>query len=77
MTDLLDPVAVYQTDHDLLILLNEKVSGLTAAVKEKTSDHEIRIRWLESRGWMLAGAAVAVSVMINYTLEIVKLIPHA
>ena len=67
-----DPVAIYQSDHDLLILLNEKVAALTEAVSQKTGDHETRIRWLESRGWMLTGAAIALSVAINYVLALFR-----
>ena len=47
----------YQTDHDLLILLNERVGNLTKAVGEKTGDHETRIRYLEMKVWLFTGAA--------------------
>jgi len=40
-------LAKYQTDHDLLVTLNEQVKQLTIAVTKKNDDHEARIRVLE------------------------------
>ena len=37
-------LAKYQTDHDLLVTLNEQVKQLTIAVTKKNDDHEARIR---------------------------------
>jgi hypothetical protein len=41
-------LAEYQSDHDLLVVLNERVATLTIAVERKNDDHEARIRDLES-----------------------------
>lgn len=45
----------YQSDHDLLILLNERVGKLTEGLNTKTGDHEIRMRTLERQQWILSG----------------------
>jgi hypothetical protein len=38
----------HQSDHDLLVILNERVGTLTLAVEKKNDDREGRIRLLES-----------------------------
>ncbi len=65
-------IAEYQSDHDLLIVLNERAYTLIQTVKGKNDDHEERIRWLEKRGWMLAGGAVAVATLIGWALSYFK-----
>jgi hypothetical protein len=49
MAETQQDVAQYQSDHDLLVKLNERVDGLTRAVEKKNDDHETRIRDLESK----------------------------
>lgn len=66
-----DPVGEYQTDHDLLIRLDEKVSALHPKLDKLTDDHEARIRILEqkvedqrssARTWRY-GLTIAISVL--------------
>lgn len=67
-------LAEYQSDHDLLILLNERVGKLTEALEKKTGDHETRIRVLESNTnqWLgkqsLIGGAIGTGVSIALAL---------
>lgn len=58
MAETQQDLAHYQSDHDLLILLNERVTALTEAVSSKTGDHEARIRSLEQKQWIIAGAVL-------------------
>lgn len=48
MTETLKDIAEYQSDHDLLVVLNERVAKLTLAVEKKADDHEGRLRELEA-----------------------------
>jgi hypothetical protein len=43
------------SDHDLLIRLDEKVSGMVGKLDSMTNDHESRIRALERWRWYAAG----------------------
>lgn len=60
------------TDHDLLIRLDEKVDALHKKVDTLTNDHEKRIRSLEKQRWMIIGGATAVSTLAN--LGLVKIL---
>lgn len=62
-------LAHYQSDHDLLVVLNERVSALTTAVESKSLDHEARIRAIEAKLWIFAGAAAAVGGAGGYGLS--------
>lgn len=80
----MDPLVEYKTDHDLLVELRTEFRGmrqdiqrLTDGTNKRADDHELRIRWLESRGWMLAGGAIGASTVINYLLQAYNLFPHA
>lgn len=51
-----DPIAQYQSDHDLLVTLNERMANLighvesmVASNKTLADDHETRIRELEQK----------------------------
>lgn len=63
-------VAEYPSDHDLLIVLNERVGNLITAVEKKNGDHEERIRWLEKRGWFMSGGVITISTAIGWLLQI-------
>lgn len=69
MSETQTDLAHYQSDHDLLILLNERVSSLTEAVSSKTGDHEARIRALEQRQWIIAGAVLLAAFMAPIILK--------
>lgn len=73
------PVAEYQNDHDLLVELKTEFRGMRADIKalgdtnaKISDDHEQRIRWLERRGWLMAGAVVAISTLIGWALTFFK-----
>lgn len=58
-------------DHDLLIRLDEKVTGLIAEVKKLTDfqnkridDHERRIRRLERWMWVASGALLLLDTVL-------------
>lgn len=72
MAETFKDIAEYQTDHDLLIVLNERVSTLIVAVGNKNDDHEIRIRWLEKRGWLMSGAVLALATLIGWAISYFK-----
>lgn len=53
---MIDPVTEYQTDHDLLLRLDERtiamvkaIEALTTSLDKKNDDHEARIRTLETK----------------------------
>lgn len=59
-----DPDAQYQTDHDLLVTLNERMSnlikaldGVVASNKILSDDHETRLRTLEQQSEAQASSA--------------------
>lgn len=70
MAETLKDLAEYQSDHDLLIVLNERVSALITAVSAKNNDHEERIRWLEKRGWFMSGGVMAITTLIGWLLKL-------
>jgi len=68
-----DPVAQYQTDHDLLVELRteframrEDIKGLKKSNDDISGDHETRIRALERQQWTIGGAASAVGIIAGY-----------
>lgn len=69
MTDTQADIAQYQSDHDLLILLNERVRALTDAVTSKSTDFEARIRILEQQRWIFAGGAIVVATILPYIIN--------
>jgi hypothetical protein len=52
-------MAEHQNDHDLLIRLDEKVTGMIHKLDNLTDDHEKRIRTLEIWRWISIGAGAA------------------
>lgn len=70
MTETLPELAQYQTDHDLLVVLNERVGALTDAVKEKNTDHETRIRGLESRTDSIESSRTTWNYVVGIALTI-------
>jgi len=54
-----------QSDHDLLIRIDEKLSLLIL----DTNDHEKRIRAIETTRWMIMGGASVLSVLANYVIN--------
>lgn len=65
------PLAEYQTDHDLLVVLNERVGALTVAVDRKNNDHEERIRTLETEIDGQVAASTLWRYVVGITLPIV------
>jgi len=63
-------LAKYSTDHDLLVVLNERVGSLKLAVENRAMDHEGRIRAIEARQWVFAGGATAISTLAGYLISI-------
>lgn len=59
-------IAAYQNDHDLLVVLNERVGALTSAVTVKNNDHEQRIRDLEKLVWRMGGVASTIGIGAGY-----------
>jgi len=68
------------TDHDLLIVLHEQVKGLRQDIKELSTghsetldDHEARLRSIEQKVWMTAGAAgligSGITLLLNYVIK--------
>lgn len=70
MAETLKEIAEYQSDHDLLIVLNERVATLILAVNAKNGDHEERIRWLEKRGWFMSGGLLVVTTLIGWAIHL-------
>jgi len=61
------------SDHDLLVTMHEQVKNIRADIKElkegtseKLSDHEIRIRRLETWGAILVGVSYALQFYFNF-----------
>jgi hypothetical protein len=69
MAETQNDLAQYQTDHDLLILLNERVRALTEAVTNKNADFEARIRILEQHRWLFAGGAIVIATLLPYIIR--------
>lgn len=63
-------LAEYQSDHDLLVVLNERVLILTKAVEKKSDDHEIRIRTLESISEDFASSSRTWRYIVGITLPV-------
>ena len=70
-------IAQYQSDHDVLIELRTEMRGMRGDIKDlkdatadKTTDHEMRLRTLESQRWMIAGGVTVISAIIGYALQI-------
>ncbi len=55
-----------QTDHDLLIRLDEKLGALIQKVDGLTDDHESRIRRLERWGAIAVGALYAIEAYFKF-----------
>ena len=55
-----------QTDHDLLIRLDEKVGTLIQKVDGLTDDHEKRIKALENWRWYAAGLGTAAGAIAGF-----------
>ncbi len=65
--------AMRQSDHDLLITLHEQVKGIRSDIKDltegtsyKITDHELRIRRLETWGFISIGALTVAEFALNY-----------
>jgi hypothetical protein len=63
-------------DHDLLIRLDEKVSGLITEVKKLTEiqnkrldDHETRIRRLEKWVWIAIGGLTVIQIVVEIAIS--------
>lgn len=70
-------VQQFQTDHDLLVRLDERTSGILKSVEElkkeatlDKDDHEQRIRALEIKIWAISGGFSAASILAGYTLSV-------
>lgn len=63
-------LAEYQTDHDLLVVLNERVFALTTAVEKKNNDHETRLRLLEAGQEEQRGASKTWRIVFSALLAI-------
>ena len=55
------------SDHDLLIRIDEKLNLLIM----DSSDHEKRIRAIETTRWMLMGGASVIAVVVNYLVRLI------
>jgi hypothetical protein len=71
-----DQIAVYQSDHDLLVRLDEKYGAIANDLRElkdtnkiKADDHETRIRSLERQRWIMIGGATAISIVASYLIQ--------
>jgi len=62
-----------QTDHDLLVRIDEKLKILIETQERNHGDHEARIRTLETQRWMVAGATAAIAVFINYLIRFLRI----
>lgn len=69
-------VAEYQSDHDLLIRLDEKMNGLLEKITPLAADHETRLRALERWRWIIVGIAVAASTLLSYLLQALSIFHH-
>jgi len=59
-----------QTDHDLLVRIDEKLKILIETQSSNHGDHETRIRAIETQRWLIAGATATMAVIANYAIRI-------
>lgn len=69
-------LAQYQSDHDVLVELRTEMRLLRGDIRDmkdgntiSLSDHEMRLRTLESRIWMISGGVLVLSTAIGYALQ--------
>lgn len=56
-------------DQELLIRMDEKISGLIKRVEQLTNDHEFRLRFLERWVWTAVGALTIIDIVVIYVLS--------
>jgi hypothetical protein len=59
----------YQSDHDILIRLDERTRNMDKKVDQLTNDHESRLRSLERARWIVGGAASVVGIIGGYVIQ--------
>lgn len=64
------------SDHDLLIVLHEQVKGLRGDIQnlsdgstKQLNDHETRLRSLEQKVWVWAGAAGVLGAALSFAVS--------
>jgi hypothetical protein len=65
MADTTPELARYQSDHDLLVRIDERMNGMHDKVTKLTDDHEERLRILEKEANRFIGRQSMVGALIG------------
>ena len=63
---------VVNSDHDLLITIDTKLSNLIAMNGNHYEDHENRIRRIERWGFTALGALFIIQIAVGYVISLIK-----